>query len=142
LRLEAVVGSDPAMALKLRKERNDRIHRRLIVVGTLAGLAVLTGLVVRALGMLPPAWVMWAALAGAVLGLGYIGRPVGKALVRPATVLVNNPGPPTAPYVMTALVNLRIGGMAKVEDIALLFDVARVGPGYQEPYQKLGPPCA
>ena len=131
LRLEAVVGSDPSMALKLRKERNDRIHRRLIVTGTLAGLAVLTGLVLRALGMLPPAWVMWAALAGSILGLGYIGRPVGKKLVRPATVPVNNPGPPTAPYVMRALVNLRIGGMAKVEDIALLFDVARVGPGHQ-----------
>lgn len=176
LRVEAATGSDPQTWLKLRKERNERIHRRLIVAGTLAApvavlvlamwspqtLAVLVGLAVfvsiaRMLGDLPgvavglglgvaTAWFLprvipalptpapWGLALGAfavVQAFGWVGRPLGKPLVKPATVLVGNHGPLRAPFVMGALVSLKIAGMTKEEDISLLMDVARVGPGYQ-----------
>lgn len=136
LRVEAATGSDPATWLRLRKERNERIHRRLIVAGTLLALVALLGLVVVGLDhfgviSLPPAWVGWVSLFALLQVLGYVGRPLGKPLVKPATTLAGNPGPLRAPFVMEALVSLGIKGMTDPDRIGLLFDVARVGPGYQ-----------
>ncbi|MDN5919063.1 MAG: hypothetical protein L0I76_28880, partial [Pseudonocardia sp.] len=176
LRVEAATGSEGKMWLDLRKERNERIHRRMVVAACLGGpvalfvfaaaaptwFARLLGLVVflwvfRQLGdligfgialaagaalawflpgvmpvlPLPPAEVLWLGVFLALLGLGWVGRPIGKPLVKPATVLAGNHGPLRAPYVMEALVSLGIKGMTDVERIGLLFDVARTGPGYQ-----------
>jgi S-DNA-T family DNA segregation ATPase FtsK/SpoIIIE len=176
LRVEAATSSDPDRWLKLRKERNERIHRRMVVAATLGAPVALfvfaaasptwfaraLGLVVflwvfRQLGdllgfgialavggaigwllpsvmpvlPLPSPGVLWLGAILAALSLGWVGRPIGKPLVKPATVLAGNHGPLRAPYVMEALVSLGIKGMTDVERIGLLFDVARVGPGYQ-----------
>lgn len=128
LRVEAVVGKDAQTALRLRKERNERIHTRLVTATTMAGLL---GIIVGGLWFLAPGWSLWIAAAGLVLVLGFIGRPLGKPLVKAATALAGNPPPMRAPYVMEALVSLGIPRLTKVDDISLLMDVARVGPGYQ-----------
>lgn len=176
LRIDSVTKADSATWLKLRKERNDRAHRRLVVMGTLAapllfavaalispavlggavGLGLwiivlklaknpwieLASIVLPIIGWLvgpavipePPTLPWWPSfLAGLaiVMGLGYIGRPLGKPLAKPATLTSGAPGPLKAPFVTAALCKLGIGGLTKPESIGLLFDVARVGPGYQ-----------
>lgn len=178
LRVEAATSSEGKMWLDLRKERNERIHRRMLVAACLGGpvalfvlaamaptwFARLLGLVVflwifRQLGdlvgfgiaiaaggllawflpgvmpvpPLPAPGVLWLGLSLALLGLGWVGRPIGKPLVKPATVLAGNHGPIRAPYVMEALCSLGIAGLNEktMDQIGLLFDVARVGPGYQ-----------
>lgn len=128
LRIEAVTGSDPATALKLRKERNERIHRRLVVAAVLATI-LLVALV--AIWFFVPGWTVNVASVGAVLILGWIGRPIGKPIAPTASTIAGNPGPLRAPFVMEALVSLGIPRMTKVDGISLLMDVARVGPGYQ-----------
>lgn len=136
LRVEAAAGSDPDRWLKLRRERNDRIRGRAIIAAVLLGLLALTAATLAALDAfeviaLPPPGTWWACGLAAVQVLGYVGRPAGRPLLRPATVLAGNHGPLRAPFVMEALVSLGIKGMTDVEHIGLLFDVARVGPGYQ-----------
>jgi S-DNA-T family DNA segregation ATPase FtsK/SpoIIIE len=176
LRVEAVVERDPTTAMKLRKERNERIHTRLttgaamaapllvlalwavsvdalaVVLGCVALWAILRmqmnlqGLLLGAgaglaagIGLphvvppvpAPPTWAVWLGAFALVEVLGWIGRPVGKKFLPVATVPGTKVEPLRAPFVMEALVNLRITGMSKVEDIRLLFDVARVGPGFQ-----------
>lgn len=128
LRVEAVVGRDSVNALKLRKERNERVYTRLIGA---SAITVLTLVALVVLWLVLPGWVLAILSVGLVELLGYVGRPLGKPLVQPATVLVNNQGPLRAPMVMQALVDLRIPGMSKIEGISLLMDVARVGAGYQ-----------
>ncbi len=127
LRIEAVTSSDPKTAMVLRRERNDRIHRRVIVAGVLAAFGAVA-LVVASL--LAPGWAMWAAAAGTVLIAGWVGRPVDKRITRPAGELVGNPGPVRAPLVMQALCDIGIGRMRDPASIRLVFDVARQGPGY------------
>lgn len=133
LRVDAVQRRESREYLALRRERNDRIHRRLVVSGAILSLALCLAVVLIVLDSagvvtLPPSWLLGFAM---VQALGFVGRPLGKPIARPATVLAGNPGPPSAPFVMAALVSLGIQRMTKVEDIGLLFDVARVGPGYQ-----------
>lgn len=128
LRIEAVTGSDPVTALKLRKERNERIHRRLVVAAVLATI-LLVALV--AIWFFVPGWTVNVASVGAVLILGWIGRPIGKPIAKPATTIAGNAGPLRAPVAMEALCRIGIAGMRDPEHIRLLMDVARVGPGYQ-----------
>jgi len=179
LRVDAVTESDAATWLRLRKERNERVRRRLIVAGTLtapvallvlatlwpavaagaAGVLVLALTVVTVkdtlVGILvgvvaggvtvwllprviaplhlspPPWWVLVVAGFVGVLVLGYVGRPIGKPLVQPAVLLAGVHEPLRAPHVMKALCSLGISGMRDPEQIGLLFDVAREGPGYR-----------
>lgn len=138
LRLDAVDRRESKEWLSLRKERNDRVRRRLIVAGTLLGLLAVALLVLALLVRfdviaLPPAWVGWTVLFAVVELLGYVGRPIGKPLVKPATMPAGVVEPLRAPVVMTALTKLGIGGMSPrdIEEIRLLFDVARVARGYR-----------
>jgi S-DNA-T family DNA segregation ATPase FtsK/SpoIIIE len=179
LRVDAVTESDAATWLRLRKERNERVRRRLIVAGTLtapvallvlatlwpavaagaAGVLVLALTVVTVkdtlVGILvgvvaggvtvwllprviaplhlspPPWWVLVVAGFVGVLVLGYVGRPIGTPLVKPAVLLAGVHEPLRAPHVMKALCSLGISGMRDPEQIGLLFDVAREGPGYR-----------
>lgn len=178
LRVEASTGGDSKAWLSLRKERNERIHRRLLIAATLAAplvLAVLAmlspaligGILGALLGVTavrlldggpafvafiglpvagwvllpmalaplpwPPTWLLVLVGSVAVVGLGWVGRPLGKPLVKPATVLAGNHGPLRAPFVMQALCSLGIAGLndKTMDQIGLLFDVARTGPGYQ-----------
>jgi S-DNA-T family DNA segregation ATPase FtsK/SpoIIIE len=178
LRVTAATSGEADTWLKLRKERNERIHRRLVVAGVVAApvvlvvlaflspavLGVIAGLalaplLIRAasglpgLGMavaapfalwwvaprvipplpLPPWWAV--ALAGFVIieGLGWVGRPIGQPIIRPAVPLADHPDPVTAPFVIEALTRLGIGGMGAqhVDQIRLLMDVARTPTGWQ-----------
>lgn len=104
----------------LRRERNDRIHRRVIRRG--------------------PAWTWWAGMAGGVAILGWVDRPVDKRITRPAGELAGNPGPLRAPLVMQALYDIGIGRMRDPATIRLVFDVARQGPGYFVSFE-LPPGC-
>lgn len=178
LRVTAATSGNPDVWLKLRKERNERIHRRITIASVLAapallgilavvspmalgiaaglGLSVMLvkaapGLLGIGLGMaaplalgyalpllmppipMPPDWLLGLLALVVVMGLGWVGRPIGKPLVKPATELAGNPGPLRAPYVIDALTKLGIGGMndKTADQIRLLMDVARSGPGYQ-----------
>jgi S-DNA-T family DNA segregation ATPase FtsK/SpoIIIE len=176
LRVEAVAGRDVSTALDLRRERNERIHVRLVRATTFGAVPLFVLLwavsvetvclvvavcvliailrikldlthLVAALAAggavafggpfvlptlpLPPTWVLVLLALGVVLALGWVGRPIGKRFAPAATVAGTTVEPLRAPFVMEALVNLGVRGMTKVEDIKLLFDVARVGPGFQ-----------
>lgn len=77
---------------------------------------------------------VWPFLVGGVLfwlALGWIGRPDDRKLVQSATPLAAEHVRLTAPMVTGALVSLGNSRMKEPEQIALLMDVARVGPGYQ-----------
>ncbi|HLT40330.1 MAG TPA: hypothetical protein VK034_28825, partial [Enhygromyxa sp.] len=82
----------------------------------------------------PPAWVAWAVGALVVLALGWAGRNRDKALVANTEVVA--PGivlPLRAPMVREALCSLGIAGLNDkvVDDIRLLNDIHRYGPGVQ-----------
>lgn len=128
LRLHHASRFETQEFLRLRKMRDERVKHRLIVAG--AGFVVLAGATTLAAFLLPRS-AAWALLACTLLVFGWIGRPIDKAIVRPATLVDGAPGPLKAPMVMEALCSLGIGGMRNPADIGLLFDVARVGPGYQ-----------
>lgn len=137
LRIEAVTSSDPKTAMVLRRERNDRIHRRVIVAAVLAGVGAV---LLLAVAVFAPRWALWAAAVGAVLVCGWVGRPVDKRITRPAGELAGNPGPLRAPLVMQALCDIGIGRMRDPAAIRLVFDVARQGPGYFVSFE-LPPGC-
>ena len=105
-----------------------------ILVGVVAG-GVTVWLLSRVIAPLhlspPPWWVLVVAGFVGVLVLGYVGRPIGTPLVKPAVLLAGVHEPLRAPHVMKALCSLGISGMRDPEQIGLLFDVAREGPGYR-----------
>jgi len=128
LRLHHVDRTETAEYVRLRKMRDERVKTRLTVaVSFLVALAV-AAMVSWAL---LPHWVSWAVLVAVVEVFGWIGRPVGKPIAAPASLVPGAPGPLKAPMVMEALCSLGIGGMRSPSEIGLLFDVARVGQGYQ-----------
>lgn len=128
LRLHHADRTESAEYIRLRRMRNEAVKARLIVAGSLLGVLAVAGL---ASWTLLPRWVSYGVLLGILLVFGWIGRPVGKPITTPATLVPGAPGPLKAPFVMEALASLGIGGMRAPSEIGLLFDVARVGPGYQ-----------
>jgi len=78
----------------------------------------------------PPTWAL-VALGAVVVGLcGWVGRPRARPLVR--TGVDGGRVPPlTAPMVTAALVALGNAKMRSADDVRLLMDVARRGPGHQ-----------
>jgi DNA segregation ATPase FtsK/SpoIIIE, S-DNA-T family len=114
--------------VQLRKLRDQRVRNRLVVAAVLS-IPLLVGGVLA--WFLVPSWSLWAAAVTAVELLGWVGRPIDKPIARPATLVNGAPGPLRAPFVMEALCSLGVGGMKDPAQIGLLFDVARVGPGYQ-----------
>lgn len=128
LRAHHVDNRESKEWIALRRERNARVKNRLIVAAVLFGLLAAAG---GAAWFLLPEWSLWLVAGLTVETLGWVGRPIGKPLAKPTTLVAGSPGPLKAPFVMEALCSLSIGGMRNPSDIGLLFDVARVGPGYQ-----------
>jgi DNA segregation ATPase FtsK/SpoIIIE, S-DNA-T family len=128
LRLNHIDRQESKEFIALERLRRDKVRNRLIVAAVLGFIVVVTAIV--GLWLLPD-WVQYAAMTALVLILGWVGRPIDKPIAKPATVLAGAPGPLKAPFVMEALCSLGIGGMRSPDDIGLLFDVARVGGGYQ-----------
>ncbi|HEY9354632.1 MAG TPA: hypothetical protein VIP28_15325 [Nocardioides sp.] len=114
LRVEAVVDRDPATALTLRKERNERVHKRLTTGAALASPVVLLALwvvSVDALAVVLGCVVLWAILRmqmnlqGLAIAVG-AGLAVGIGL---PYVLPPVPAPPTW--------TLWVGGFVLVETL-------------------------
>ncbi|HEY1971494.1 MAG TPA: cell division protein FtsK, partial [Pseudonocardia sp.] len=128
LRLEHRDRGETPEYMKLRRMRDERVKNRLIIAWVLFGLLLVAGLVAW---WLLPEWVLWTIVGCMLLVFGWIGRPIDKPIAKPASLVDGAPPPLRAPFVKEALCSLGIGGMRNPEDIGLLFDVARVGPGYQ-----------
>lgn len=79
---------------------------------------------------IPATWLV-AVAALAVLVLGWVGRPLERSLVQPATPLAADQQRLTAPMVTGALCRMGNAKMKDPDQIFLVMDVARVGPGYQ-----------
>jgi S-DNA-T family DNA segregation ATPase FtsK/SpoIIIE len=79
----------------------------------------------------PPGWVWPTAGAVALVVFGLVGRPMDKPILK-QTVLPAGVVPPLrAPMVTEALCQLGNSKMKEPDQIRLLMDVARQGPGYQ-----------
>lgn len=128
LRLNHVDRLESKEFIALERLRRDKVKNRLIVASVLS-VPVLIGAVVAY--FLLPTWVLWTVVGVVVEVLGWVGRPLDKAIAKPATLVAGAPGPLRAPFVMDALCSLGIAGMRNPADINLLMDVARTGPGYQ-----------
>lgn len=79
----------------------------------------------------PYPWAVALVLGGGWLGLGFIGRPEGKSLVKGTALGEGIVMPLKAPMVREALCKLGIAGMKEIEQIGLLQDAHRYGPGVQ-----------
>lgn len=78
----------------------------------------------------PPGWAWWVILAGATGVFGWIGRERDRPLMTGPPVMVAHRVPAlTAPMVMAALVVLGNSKMKFPEEIRLLMDPHRDGPG-------------
>lgn len=128
LRLHHADRTETPEYIKLRRMRDERVRTRLIVASVLFGVLAIAGTVAW---WLLPSWASWTVLGATVLTFGWVGRPIDKPIAKSATLVAGAPGPLKAPFVMDALCSLGIGGMRNPSEIGLLFDVARVGPGYQ-----------
>lgn len=128
LRLHHIDKVETKEFITLERLRRDKVRNRLIVAAVLGFIVVVTATI----GLwLLPSWVQYVAGAALVSILGWVGRPIDKPIAKPATVLAGAPGPLKAPYAMAALCSLGIANMRNPEDLGLLFDVARTGPGYE-----------
>ncbi len=138
LRQNAVHHKDSPEWRALVKEREKRIHRRWI------GLTVMTVLILLGLILtwfllpsweitpwfeLTRGWVFSIATAAAIAGFSYLGRPPDRPLLAHAADVSGNP-PLKPETVINALINLRIPGMTRPEDIRILFDVPSPSSGY------------
>lgn len=128
LRVHHVDRLESKEFIALERLRRDKVRNRLIVAAVLAVPLIVGGV---AAWVLLPVWALWTVAGVAVEVLGWVGKPVDKPIAKPATLAAGAPGPLRAPFVMDALCSLGVGGMRNPTDIGLLFDVARVGPGYQ-----------
>lgn len=134
LRREAVNANQAAEWLKLAKERRERIHRRWIGLVVLTVLAVILLVLGAQLSSVPvgfgfvltPGWVLGLVGAGVVAALGYVGRPVNKPLIQPATDTSGNP-PLRPELVLGALCSLGIAKMTDPDSIRVLSDLTREG---------------
>ncbi|GAA2855524.1 FtsK/SpoIIIE domain-containing protein [Pseudonocardia halophobica] len=79
----------------------------------------------------PPAWAVVLVVVALVLALGWHGRPRGKSLLKDTSVKPGIVEPLRAPVVTAALCELGNSKMKEPEQIRLLMDPARQGPGYQ-----------
>lgn len=79
----------------------------------------------------PPWWLLPAIGATAVLVLGWHGRPRNRALVKSTELGEGIVIPLRAPMVRSALCQIGIAGLKEPDDIRLLMDVHRHGPGVQ-----------
>ncbi|HEX2299060.1 MAG TPA: hypothetical protein VHH34_11175, partial [Pseudonocardiaceae bacterium] len=95
-------------------------------VGTYFGLPYLLAMI-----PVPPVWPFVLVGAAVWLTLGWIGRPEGKKLVKDTSKIGGANVPLTAPLVRQALCQLGIAGLRDPEEIRLLHDIHRHGPGVQ-----------
>lgn len=103
-----------------------------VVIAAAAGWAVYWfGPAALALIPRPHPWAVTAVLAAGWLGLGFLGRPEGKPLVKGADLGQGIVMPLKAPMVREALCKLGLAGMKEPEQIRLLQDAHRYGPGVQ-----------
>ncbi|HEY8588462.1 MAG TPA: hypothetical protein VIL55_02805 [Naasia sp.] len=79
----------------------------------------------------PPAWTWVIAGTAGVLALGWVGRPQERALVAREEVAGPSAVPLRAPLVRQALCDIGIGRLKDPDDIRMLTDVHRHGPGVQ-----------
>lgn len=128
LRLHHADQRETAEYIKLRRMRDEKVRNRLIMFWTLLGLLAVAGLVGC---LLLPGWSLYSIGAGTVLVFGWVGRPIDKPIVKTPGLVNGAPPPLRAPFVMSALCSLGIDGMKNPDDIGLLSDVGRHGPGYQ-----------
>lgn len=126
----AIARNDEQLWLRLRDELRDSRAKRTRIAAILA--VPLLAIAVVAYFM-APAWILWCAISAVVLVLGYVGRPVGEQFIPTAITPCDAPGPLRAPIVLAALTSLGISRMSEknIEDIRLLSDVTRDGPGYR-----------
>jgi S-DNA-T family DNA segregation ATPase FtsK/SpoIIIE len=102
--------------------------------GVAAGLAVVAYLLAPKLAAYvpwPPAWAWWTTSILAVLVLGWVGRPRERALVTFPESGAGRVPPLTAPMVTAALCALGNSKMKEPDDVRLLSDPHRNGPGVQ-----------
>jgi S-DNA-T family DNA segregation ATPase FtsK/SpoIIIE len=107
--------------------RDERVKNRLIAATVLFVLLAVAGVLAW---WLLPRWASWTVVERRCSAT-WVGRPIDKPIAKPASLVDGAPPPLRAPFVKEALCSLGIGGMPDPETIGLLFDVARVGPGYQ-----------
>lgn len=79
----------------------------------------------------PPWWALAAAGVALVVALGFIGKPRGKPITGNTTLPAGMVEPLRAPMVTAALCTLGNAKMKEPEDIRLLTDPHRCGPGVQ-----------
>jgi S-DNA-T family DNA segregation ATPase FtsK/SpoIIIE len=127
---DAATGADKSLWLHLRRERNERRIGRAKIAAILAAPLLITVLVGW---FLLPNWEWWLAVSLTVLACGYAGRPLDKPAIPPATIPSATPGPLRAPVIIGALTSLGISRMGErdTDQIKLLCDVSRDGPGYR-----------
>lgn len=103
-----------------------------VVIAAVTGVAVyLTGPYALAMLPRPATWIVAAVLAAGWLGLGWVGRPQNKPLVKDTGLAPGVVAALRAPMVREALCQIGVAGMKDPEDIRLLMDVHRHGPGVQ-----------
>ncbi len=80
----------------------------------------------------PPWWAWWVLLAIAVPVLGWLGRDRDQKLVEMPAQMVPHQAPSiTAPMVINALCSIGISAIKEPDQVRLLMDVHRHGPGVQ-----------
>lgn len=132
LRAHAVQSGDASSYLSLTKVRNERVKTRLIISGGTAAAAV------TAAGAAAVVWPVapYALLAALVAVLGYIGRPIDRAIVDKAIITGT-----TAPKLTPSQVTRALGALGNAEinkalgkggeGITFASDPCRDGPGWR-----------
>ncbi|NAS23918.1 cell division protein FtsK [Herbidospora sp. NEAU-GS84] len=132
VRMATVQKADPEAYLKLSRQRDARVRLRVWV----AGLTVLTLLILAVIVANQPTMVQWAALAAIVAVLGIIGKPADRPLIERA-VVPSAVEKLTSDIVIRSLTVLGISGinsaMTKNPKDAIRFvaPITRDGPGWR-----------
>lgn len=124
IRQDSVRRNDVDAYLKLARQRDERVRRRLWVL--LPALAVLV-VGVLLLCTLAPLWARWVVLVTALPPLAWLGRPADRAILDRVVVRAAY-RKLTAELVRTAL--LATGHGKAPEDYAFPREIVRDGPGY------------
>lgn len=126
----AVVAAPAVFAAVLRivpkRDLNALFGAALAAVGAYIATPYAAAVIPR-----PPAWLWWLVAAAAVAICGWNGRPQARPLVTIPGAQEPKVPPLTAPMVMAALVALGNSKMKDPDDIRLLTDPHRNGPGVQ-----------
>ncbi|WP_051760670.1 hypothetical protein [Herbidospora cretacea] len=132
VRMATVQKSDPDAYLKLSRQRDARVRLRVWV----AGLTVLTLLILAVIVANQPTMVQWAALAAIVAVLGIIGKPADRPLIERA-VVPSTVEKLTSDIVIRSLTVLGIAGINQAmtknpkDAIRFVAPITRDGPGWR-----------